>query len=165
MRAKPAEVVLSLAILALGISVAVATARMPSAGGYSRIGPNFMPGAVAVGLILLGGRLSYEALSGGWRGCPDAPEERGLHSFKAGAFIWVSVGLFAHMLLIDRAGFVLAGAALFVCVAQGFGSSRLARDGSIGIVMSLAIFFFFVHFLNVNLPAGWLKPILGSAGL
>jgi putative tricarboxylic transport membrane protein len=69
------------------------------------------------------------------------------------------------MLLIDRAGFVLAGAALFVCVARGFGSFRLGRDGAIGIVMSLAIFFFFVRFLNVNLPAGWLKPLLGSAGL
>jgi putative tricarboxylic transport membrane protein len=165
MKIKPAELTLSLAVLALGISVAVGTAMLPSAGGYARIGPNFMPGAVAVGLMLLGVWLIYEALSGGWRDCPDAPVTKGLHGFHSAAFIWVSVGLFAHMLLIDRAGFVIAGAALFVCVARGFGSSRLARDGAIGIVISLAIFFFFVRFLNVNLPAGWLKPILGGAGL
>jgi putative tricarboxylic transport membrane protein len=165
MKIKTAELALSLAILALGIAVAVGTTMLPSAGGYARIGPNFMPGAVAAGLILLGLWLVYEALSGGWRGCPDAPEASGLHRFHAGAFAWVSIGLFAHMLLLDRAGFVLAGAALFVCVARGFGSLRLGRDGAIGIVMSLAIFFFFVRFLNVNLPAGWLKPLLGSAGL
>jgi len=27
------------------------------------------------------------------------------------------------------------------------------------------VFLFFVRFLNVNLPAGWLLPILGGAGL
>jgi putative tricarboxylic transport membrane protein len=165
MKFKTAELVLSVALLTLGIGVAVGTTMLPSAGGYARIGPNFMPGAIAVGLMLLGGWLIYEALSGGWRGTPAAPEARGLHSFKASAFIWVSVGLFVHMLLIDRAGFVLAGALLFVCVARGFGSFRLARDAAIGIIMSLAIFLFFVRFLNVNLPAGWLQPILGSAGL
>jgi hypothetical protein len=31
--------------------------------------------------------------------------------------------------------------------------------------MSLAIFLFFVKLLNVNLPAGWLTPILGGAGI
>jgi hypothetical protein len=29
----------------------------------------------------------------------------------------------------------------------------------------MAVFLFFVRFLNVNLPAGWLQPILGTAGL
>jgi putative tricarboxylic transport membrane protein len=165
MRVKTAELILSLGVLALGIAVAVGTARLPSAGGYARIGPNFMPAAVAGGLILLGVFLIYEALTGGWRGTPDAPEASGQHSFHARAFAWVSIGLFAHMLLIHWAGFVLAGAALFMCVARGFGSSRLARDCAIGVVMALGVFFFFVRFLNVNLPAGWLKPILGSAGI
>jgi len=27
------------------------------------------------------------------------------------------------------------------------------------------VFLFFVRFLNVNLPAGWLLPLLGGAGL
>jgi putative tricarboxylic transport membrane protein len=165
MRVKPAELVLSLGILVLGIAVAVGTARLPSAGGYSRIGPNFMPAAVAAGLILLGIWLTYEALTGGWRDMPDAPEASGQHSFHAGAFVWVSIGLFAQMLLIHWAGFVLAAATLFMCVARGFGSARPARDFAIGIVMALGVFFFFVRFLNVNLPAGWLKPILGSAGI
>jgi putative tricarboxylic transport membrane protein len=59
----------------------------------------------------------------------------------------------------------VAGALLFTCVARGFGSSRPARDLAIGVLMAVGIFFFFVRFLNVNLPAGWLKPLLGSAGI
>jgi putative tricarboxylic transport membrane protein len=166
MKAKPAELVISLAVLALGTAVAVGTTRLSGAGGYARIGPNAAPAVVAGGLVLLGLWLLYEALSGGWRNSiPDQPEARGEHRFYASAFIWVSVGLFAQMLLIHRAGFVLAQAALFACVARGFGSIRPARDFAIGIALALGVFLFFVKFLNVNLPAGWLKPILGTAGI
>jgi putative tricarboxylic transport membrane protein len=166
MKAKPAELIISLAVLALGAAVAVGTTRLSGAGGYARIGPNAAPSVVAGGLVLLGLWLLYEALSGGWRNSiPDQPEARGEHGFYTSAFIWVSVGLFAQMLLIHRAGFVLAQAALFLCVARGFGSMRPARDFAIGIALALGVFLFFVKFLNVNLPAGWLKPILGTAGI
>jgi putative tricarboxylic transport membrane protein len=166
MKYKPAELVLSLAVLVLGIAVAVGTSQLSSAGGYARIGPNVAPAVIAGGLILLGIWLSYEALSGGWRSAvPDDPEARGEHRFYASAFIWVTVGLFAQILLIHTAGFVLAQAMLFTCVARGFGSTKLPRDFAIGLVLGLAVFLFFVKFLNVNLPAGWLGPLLGGAGI
>ena len=69
------------------------------------------------------------------------------------------------MALINTAGFVLAAAVLFACVARGFGSGRWLRDSAIGLLLGLGVFLFFVRFLNVNLPAGWLRPILGGAGL
>jgi putative tricarboxylic transport membrane protein len=166
MKYKPAELVLSLAVLILGIAVAVGTSQLSSAGGYARIGPNVAPVVIAGGLILLGIWLSYEALSGGWRNAvPDKPEARGEHAFHSGAFIWVTVGLFAQIILIHRAGFVLAQAALFACVARGFGSAKLPRDFAIGLLLGLIVFLFFVKFLNVNLPAGWLRPLLGGAGI
>jgi putative tricarboxylic transport membrane protein len=166
MKYKPAELVLSFAILVLGIAVAVGTSQLSGAGGYARIGPNVAPAVIAGGLILLGIWLSYEALSGGWRNAvPDDPEVRGEHRFHVGAFIWVTVGLFAQILLIHTAGFVLAQAALFTCVARGFGSTKLPRDFAIGLLLGLAVFLFFVKFLNVNLPAGWLGAILGGAGI
>jgi putative tricarboxylic transport membrane protein len=90
---------------------------------------------------------------------------RNEHAFHTGAFLWVSAGLFAQMLLIHRAGFALAQAALFAGVARGFGSARPARDLAIGLVLGLAVFLFFVKFLNVSLPAGWLRPLLGGAGI
>jgi putative tricarboxylic transport membrane protein len=166
MKYKPAELVLSLSVLVLGIAVAVGTSQLSGAGGYARIGPNVAPAVIAGGLILLGIWLSYETLSGGWRNAvPDDPEARGEHRFQVGAFIWVTIGLFAQILLIHTAGFVLAQAALFACVARGFGSAKLPRDFAIGLLLGLAVFLFFVKFLNVNLPAGWLRPLLGGAGI
>jgi putative tricarboxylic transport membrane protein len=160
MRRSGAEIALSLGVLALGIGVAAVTATLPSEGGYARIGPNFIPAVVAAGIIILGLWLSYEAFNGGWRKRTEQTEV-----FEPTAFLWVSGGLFAHMALIGWAGFVIAGTALFVGVARGFGSRRWARNAALGLVLSLGIYLFFVKLLNVNLPAGWLAPVLGGAGI
>ena len=156
----PAEVALSLGVVALGLGVAAVTASLPSEGGYAGIGPNFIPAVVAAGIIALGVWLSIEAFTGGWRKRVDEEEP-----FEPRPFLWVSGGLFAHMALIGWAGFVIAGVVLFPCIARGFGSRRVARDLAFGLVLSLGVFLFFVKLLNVNLPAGWLTPILGAAGI
>ena len=166
MRRSGAEIALSLGVLALGIGVAAVTATLSGEGGYAGVGPNFIPAVVGAAIVLLGLWLSFEAFSGGWRGAaPDEAAERGEHAFNAAAFGWVSVGLFLQMALIGWAGFVVSAALLFTCVARGFGSRRVARDLAIGLVMALGIFLFFVKLLNVNLPAGWLAPLLGGAGI
>jgi putative tricarboxylic transport membrane protein len=156
----PAEVALSLGVLALGLGVAGVTATLPSEGGYAGIGPNFIPAVVAAGIIALGVWLAAEAFTGGWRKAPEHEEV-----FQKNPFLWVSAGLFAHMALIAWAGFIVAGTVLFACVARGFGSRRLARDLAIAVVITLGIYLFFVKLLNVGLPAGWLAPVLGGAGI
>jgi putative tricarboxylic transport membrane protein len=130
------EIALSAGVLAIGVGAAAITLGLPAEGGYSRIGPNFMPGLVSAGLIALGAWLLYEALSGGWRNREPQPEV-----FHRSAFLWVSAGL-------------------FVFVARGFGSHRFLRDLAIGVAMSLGVYLFFSQVLNVNLPAGWMlfKP-------
>jgi len=161
-----AELVISLGVLLLGLGATVVAWRLPESGGYAQIGPNFVPKIVAGGLVLLGAWLLAEVFTGGYRArVPDDPVERGEHPFCAAAFLWVSAGLIAHMALIGTAGFVIAAAALFACVARGFGSTRWLRDGVIGLVLGLLVYLFFVKFLNVGLPAGWLKPLLGTAGI
>ena len=155
-----AEIALSLGVVALGVGVAAVTASLPSEGGYAGIGPNFIPAVVAAGIIALGVWLGVEAFTGGWR---DAPEHA--QKFEPLPFVWVSAGLFAHMVLIGWAGFIVAGTALFVCVARGFGSRRIARDIAVALVLTLGIYLFFVKLLNVGLPAGWLAPLLGGAGI
>jgi putative tricarboxylic transport membrane protein len=156
----PAEVALSLGVVGLGVGVAAVTASLPSEGGYAGIGPNFIPAVVAAGIILLGVWLAVEAFRGGWR---DAPQHH--EGFQPAPFLWVSGGLFAQMALIGWAGFVIAGTVLFTFVARGFGSRRIARDVAMGLVFTLAIYLFFVKLLNVGLPAGWLAPLLGGAGI
>ena len=160
------ELILSLGVLALGLFATVVAFQLPEAGGYARIGPNFVPKVVSACLIALGLWLLAEVFTGGWRErVPDDPAERGEHAFHFGAFVWVSAGLFAQMALIDTGGFVIAAMVLYAAVARGFGSTRLVRDLAIGLVLGVLVFLFFVRFLNVNLPAGWLKPLLGTAGL
>jgi putative tricarboxylic transport membrane protein len=138
-------------VFTLGVGSALVTASLPTEGGHSGIGPNFTPALVSIGLIVVGAWLLYEAWTGGWRRAP-AHAER----FQRPPFLWVSAGLFAHMALIGSAGFVVAGTALFVLVARGFGSRRLARDLVTGAVLSVAIYLFFTQVLNVGLPAGWM---------
>ena len=142
-------------MLALGAGAALVTASLPSEGGYARVGPNFMPALVSASLIALGAWLLFEALTGGWR----HREEPAAHLQRA-PFLWVSGGLFAHMALIGWAGFVVASAALFICVARGFGSSRFLRDLAIGVALALAVYLFFTLVLNVQLPAGWMPSRL-----
>ena len=105
--------------------------------------------------------LAAEAFTGGWRKRARAAEE----VLRTSPFLWVSAGLFAHMALIAWAGFIVAGTVLFACVARGFGSRRVARDLAIALVITLGIYLFFVKLLNVGLPAGWLAPVLGGAGI
>jgi putative tricarboxylic transport membrane protein len=160
-----AQHVVSAAVLLLGVAATLVAMGLPDAGGYARIGANFVPRLVAGGLVLAGAWLLAESMTGGWRAAePDAPEARGEHAFVAPAFAWVAAGLVAQMLLIGNAGFVIAACVLFTCTARGFGSARWLRDAAIGLAIALGIFVFFVHLLNVNLPAGWLRPILGAAG-
>jgi putative tricarboxylic transport membrane protein len=160
------QLVVSAAVLLLGIGATVVAMALPDAGGYARIGPNFVPRLVAGGLVLAGAWLLAEVFTGGWRAAePDTPQERGDHPFVAPAFVWVATGLGAQMLLIANAGFPIAACVLFSCVARGFGSRRWLRDALIGLAIGLFVFVFFVHFLNVNLPAGWLRPVLGAAGI
>ena len=78
--------------------------------------------------------------------------------------VCVAAGLLAQMALIQGAGFPVAAAALFAFTARGFGSARWLRDAAIGLAIGVLVFLFFVRFLNVNLPAGWLLPVLGAAG-
>ena len=161
-----AELILSLGVLVLGIGTAIVAWKLPEGGGYARIGPNFMPKLVSGGLILLGFWLLLERFTGGWREpVDDDPATRGEHAFLSFAFLWVTAGLLSQMALINTAGFVLAATALFACVARGFGSRRWLRDVAGGLLLGLGVFAFFVYFLNVNLPAGWLKPLLGAAGI
>jgi putative tricarboxylic transport membrane protein len=155
MAANRAELVLSLGVIALGVAGGAVTAQLPSEGGYAHIGPNFFPAVVSAGLVLLGAWLGWEALSGGWRS-RSAPDPGTEHPLEAGSFAWVSAGLFLHMALIGTAGFVVAGTILFACVARGFGSARPGRDAALGVLLSLAVYLFFVNFLNVGLPAGWI---------
>jgi putative tricarboxylic transport membrane protein len=149
------EAAFAIVVLALGVALAAGTALLPGEGGYSGIGPNFMPAMVSAGTIIVGAWLLVEALAGGWRNrSPETAAERGAHRFEKAAFAWVSAGLLAQMALIVPAGFVVSATVLFVLVARGFGSERWLRDAGVGLGLALVVYLFFTRALSVHLPAG-----------
>lgn len=145
-----AQLVISALLIALALFVFYQTQLIVADGGYSAIGPRFSPMLVAGALLLIGVLLLRQALAGGWRNMQEAtPPE----PFFAPAFLWIAGGLALNMVVIGFIGFTLASALLFVMVARGFGSRSLGRDGAIGLVLALAVFFFFTRVLGLALPA------------
>jgi putative tricarboxylic transport membrane protein len=108
-------------------------------------------------LLILGGILTWQALSGGWRNVP--MDQEGHDSPDWAAFMILSAGVILHMVSIGWAGFILASTFLFTLIARGFGSRRLLRDIVIGALLSTAAFFIFTLGLGLKLPNG----LLGGA--
>ena len=146
---------ISVAVVALALFVFVELPSIPADGGYSAVGPRFAPMLVGIGLLVIGLLLLRQALAGGWRDMPPPPDEP-LH---APSFGWIAGGLGVQMAIIALVGFTIASTLLFVAVARGFGSRRLAHDAIVGVVLAAAVFLFFTRVLGLSLPASPLGVI------
>lgn len=146
---------ISVAVVALALFVFVELPSIPADGGYSAVGPRFAPMLVGIGLLVIGLLLLRQALAGGWRDMPPPPDEP-LH---APSFGWIAGGLAVQMAIIALIGFTIASTLLFVAVARGFGSRRLAHDAIVGVVLAAAVFLFFTRVLGLSLPASPLGVI------
>lgn len=146
---------ISVAVVALALFVFVELPSIPADGGYSAVGPRFAPMLVGIGLLVIGLLLLRQALAGGWRDMPPPPDEP-LH---VPSFGWIAGGLAVQMAIIALVGFTIASTLLFVAVARGFGSRRLAHDAIVGVVLAAAVFLFFTRVLGLSLPASPLGVI------
>ena len=145
------ELLISLGLIALGTFVVWETRSIAETQGYAQIGPRLFPYIIGAGLTLCGAVLAWQSVAGGWRHVPldeahDAPDWA--------AFAVISVGVVLHMAIIGWAGFIIASTLLFVLVARGFGSKRIARDIIIAIVLAIVVFLIFTLALGLSLPKG-----------
>jgi putative tricarboxylic transport membrane protein len=143
------ELAISGAIVALALFVFSELPSIPAEGGYSAVGPRFAPLIVGLGLLAIGLLLLRQALTGGWRDRGPPPEE----TMHAPSFAWIAGGLAVQMVVVGVAGFTVASTLLFVAVARGFGSTRIAHDAIVGLVLTAAVFVFFTRVLGLSLPA------------
>jgi len=158
---KTAELFVGLGVAAIGVFIAVETSQITVAPIYAKVGPGVIPYLVAGGLILLGLLFAGNAVR---RPAP-LPHATATALQSEDKSDWrplviISVGLIVQLLLIERAGFIIASAVLFFCVAFGFGSRRYLRDGIIAILLAIVVYIGFTRGLNLPLPAGVLKGIL-----
>lgn len=155
-----AEVLVALAVVALGIIVLVQTQDIRVTPATARVGPRIIPTIIGWGLIVIGSWYALELLRG-QRARPSANSEDVDTSLPAD---WVTiggigVGLVAYMVLIERAGFILASATLFIITAFSMGSRKIVRDSVIGIIIAVAAYIAFSEGLGVRLPQGVLDAL------
>jgi putative tricarboxylic transport membrane protein len=153
-------------VLLIGLGLAAGAVTIPSAAGYGGVGPNFLPWLVALGLLVCGGFIVWEARSGGFRAMD--PPAGAAQAYWPG-FIWVSAGLLANAALITTIGFIFSCTLCFVLAVQGLrGAEGKAdrrpqawlKDVLIGMAIAAPVYWVFTQFLAINLPGltttGWL---------
>src|SRR5215203_7389875 len=155
------ETLLALAAVVFGILIVWQATLIRLTPAYSKVGPRVIPYIVGVGLVVAGVWLGYEALTG-HASAGTAESEDADPTLPTD---WRTVGLLAlalltYLLLIERAGFIIASATLFVIAAFAMSSRRLARDIVIGMVMPTILYLVFSRGLGLSLPAGVLEGIV-----
>jgi putative tricarboxylic transport membrane protein len=155
------ETLLALAAVVFGILIVWQATLIRLTPAYSKVGPRVIPYIVGAGLVVVGIWLAYEALTG--RASAGTAESEDADPTLPTD--WRTVGLLglallAYLVLIERAGFIIASATLFVTAAFAMGSRRLARDIAIGIAMAAILYLVFNRGLGLSLPAGVLAGIV-----
>src|SRR5215207_1700367 len=122
------ETLLALAAVLFGILIVWQATLIRLTPAYSKVGPRVIPYIVGAGMIVVGVWLAYEALTGRMSLGTTESED----ADPALPTDWRTVGLLTlallvYLLLIERAGFIIASATLFVMAAFAMGSRRLAR--------------------------------------
>lgn len=160
------QVLLSLGVIGVAALLAYGATQIPSEAGYAGIGPNFLPWVVAAALLVCGGLLLRQALTGGFQ---DLDEASGAARADWHAWAWVSAGVLANAALIEHIGFVLSCALCFMLAVRGLrlaagkpggGLMGLLRDAAIGLLLAAPVYWLFAQLLAVNLPGltdtGWI---------
>ena len=151
------EAIIAVGIVVLGVAMAFGTLAIPGSGGYERIGPAAYPWAISLFLVIIGVILARDA----WRGAaPALPADAGPSGFALRPFALVNLGLILYLLLIERAGFVIASMTLFLCTARAMGARHWSVTAAIALALSLAAYFAFSVGLDLDLPAGKLVELL-----
>ncbi len=143
----------------LGFIVFLDTARTELPAFNLTVSPKVFPFAIAfllMGLsalliinILRGDRAIHEGLE------PEDPIEKS--DYKTFAIVLAS--LFAFLLLIERAGFIIAASITFFGITVAFDNKKHLRAAVFGTIFITIIYLSFTHFLHVQLPAGILKGL------
>ena len=146
------ELLLAVGIVLLGLLFVAGTLAIPVTEAYERVGPAAYPWAISVALIVIGLILVREALRG-------VSTDTDVPRMQLLPVAYISLGLILHILLIERAGFIIASAILFFCAARAFGARSRIVTACIAVALAAAVYFAFSLGLDLPLPPGILLRI------
>jgi putative tricarboxylic transport membrane protein len=151
-------------LLAAGLALVglwtIIDARGLTVGFGDPVGPRVFPYVVGVAMLVLAVLLAVATARG-----DVAQGEEGEDVDLTTPPDWLTVGklvgiLVLNMVLVDVLGWAVTGALLFAGSAWALGSRTLVRDLIVGIVLSVASWYFFYVGLDVPLSPGILDGIL-----
>ncbi|MGD9711531.1 MAG: tripartite tricarboxylate transporter TctB family protein [Thermomicrobiales bacterium] len=152
-----AELALAVGVTVLGAIVIWQTTEIRLTPINSRVGPRIIPYVIGTGLVVTGIWLFIDILRGrtaavvGGEDSEDADPTLPTDWKTVGL---ISASLVAYLLLIERAGFVVASSVLFFGAAFAMGSRRYLRDALAGVLLSMFTFVLFTEGLSLRLPEG-----------
>ncbi len=124
------------------------------------VGPRVFPYVIGSVMVLLGILLAV-ATARGDRGEPEEGEDVDLSVRPDMVTVLKLVGILVfNIATIDFLGWAITGAILFAGCAWSLGSRTLLRDILIGVVLSVASWYFFYSGLDIPLSPGILDGIL-----
>jgi len=154
------ELVLALALVALGIVTIVDGLGQRASTSASGIGAGQFPIIVGGFLLVLAVLLTVQVL----RGRAGEPEHgegdidiRVVHGWQ-GVFVVAAVLWF--LFTVEPLGYVVAAAVTFAAVAIAAGSRRWITTAVVAVLLSLGVFYLFTLLLQIRLPSGILQGIL-----
>ncbi len=115
-------------------------------GTSSIIPSGAYPRLVLAGLILFGVAVIRRIWRSARASAQPAP------SFGSTPIVLVSVGAALHVLLAERAGFVVAATVLFWCTARAFDHRHPIRDAIAALAVSVGSYILFARILQLSLP-------------
>lgn len=80
--------------------------------------------------------------------------------YKTMAIVMCAIG--GYVVLLEKAGFIIAAMASFWGVTYAFGSRKYLKDLVISALFSVIVFFAFTRGLKITLPAGLFESISGE---
>lgn len=154
------ELVFAGSLLALGMVVFWDTWRTEHPAFNLTVSPKLFPYIIASFLMGLSLILIIRILMG------DVAEPESMEGVSGDektdfkTFGLVLASLFAFLLLIERAGFVIAASITFFGITVAFDNKRHLRSAVFGTLFIVIVYYSFTHLLHVQLPAGVLKGIM-----
>ena len=147
-------------LVLLGLLVSWDTSRMDVPQGSSIISPRTVPYIVAALVLLVGIALIIEVLRGKM-GIPEGTESGDEFipaDRKTMFYLMLAIGV--QVLLLEKAGYIIAATLGFWGVSFTFGSRKPAKDFAISLIFALSVYFIFASGLQIQLPKGLLEFVL-----